>query len=117
MPQMRAVMSGSLRKVASAQKRFEEARRLEDAELHVGDPLAPELDVQRAFAFDSGQRVDSNGVRCAAHARSHSSLALRNCHAHALNPRNARDDLLVALPQNAQTGLVSEAVFGVSMGP
>ena len=67
-------------------------RRLVDLELHIGNAFTHEFDVKRTLAFHAGQRVDTNCSRSAAgHVRSHSSLALRNCHAQALNPRNARE--------------------------
>ena len=58
MPQMRAVMSGGFREMPALQQSFEKAGRLEDAQLHVGHPIALQLDVERAFAFHAGQRFD-----------------------------------------------------------
>ena len=61
MPQMRAVMSGASLKARPPQKTLEEARRLEDVELGVLDLAVPDRDLERAFAFDPGERADFDG--------------------------------------------------------
>ena len=77
--------------MTTAEEGLEKAGRLVDLELHIGYAFTREFDVKRTLAFHAGQRVDTNCSRSASgHVRSHSSLALRNCHAQALNPRNAR---------------------------
>ena len=82
---------GSLGKVASAKKGFEQSRRLVDLQFYIRDAVTHELYIQGTLAFYAGQRVDSDCFCAAtAHLCSQSSLALRNCHDHALNPRNAR---------------------------
>ena len=77
--------------VTTAEEGFKKPGRLVDLELHIGYALTHELDVKRTLAFHAGQGVDTNcSGSVSGHVRSHSSLALRNCHAQALNPRNAR---------------------------
>src|ERR1035441_949985 len=75
---------GNLRAVPAAQKRLEQARRLEDLELDVLDLVAFQLDVEPSLAFHPRQVIHPDGLAAPAHARSHSSLAFRNCHAQAL---------------------------------
>ena len=70
MPQMRAVMSGTSDEVPAAQESLEQARRLEDLELDVLDPVALQLDEQRAFAFHAGQAVDLDDSWRACESRS-----------------------------------------------
>ena len=78
------------RKVAATQEGFEEAWRLENLKLHVGDPFSCQLDVESALAFYPRQRFNFYGSCAPAHLCSYSSLVLRNCHDQALNPRKAR---------------------------
>ena len=60
MPQIRAVMSGTSVKARPAQKRLEEARRLVDAELDLGDLVALEPHVHRPLALDPGEVVGAD---------------------------------------------------------
>jgi hypothetical protein len=105
--------------VAASQKCLEQARRLEDLQFDVRHLVAFELDEKPAFAFDSREIGNLDGAdpgRCLAHDCSHSSLALRNCHAQALNPRNARL-ICWSLCPRIRNWLLSDSVFGLSIGP
>jgi len=108
-----------LRKVAAAQKRFEQPGRLEDLQLDVLDAVALELDVQRALALHARQIVHLDARDTApdvVHARSLSSPAWRNCQAQALKPRNARV-ISGWLCPNTWNWRLSAAVLVLSMGP
>src|SRR5579864_4583823 len=81
----------SFGEVTTAKEGLKKTWGLVDLELYIGHAFTHEFDVKRTLAFHAGQRVDTDRSRSASgHVRSHSSLALRNCQAHALNPRNAR---------------------------
>src|ERR1019366_6178376 len=103
--------------VTAAEEGLKKTGRLGDLELHIGNALTHQFDVKRTLALYAGQRVDTNCSRSApGHVRSHSSLALRNCHAQALNPRNARATWLSVCPR-IRNWLGSEGGFGGSLGP
>src|SRR6266566_6703347 len=53
---------GSFSIHATAQKCFEEARRLDDLKLYVHDFVAANLYIERPFAFDAGQVVYLDGL-------------------------------------------------------
>ena len=73
MPQMRAVMSGRLGELAAAEQRLEEARRLEDLELHLLDLVALDADEHRALALDAREVVGADLARRAAVRLAHCS--------------------------------------------
>jgi hypothetical protein len=52
---------GRLGERTPAQEGFEEARRLEQLQLDVGDLVELELDEERSFALDPGEVVDLDG--------------------------------------------------------
>ena len=52
------VFIGGLQRIAAAQERLEEARRLEDAELDLFDLAAAQPHIKRALALDAGQGID-----------------------------------------------------------
>jgi hypothetical protein len=65
---------GHLGERAAAQERLEEARRLVDVQLDLGDAAAGDLDEHRALAFDAGEEVGLDRSRPAA---SHSAAPPR----------------------------------------
>ena len=110
---------------APAQERFEESRRLVDAQLDVANLAVVDLDVHRAFALDARDRVDLEGaIRGAAvrHGRPSpvvmaiASLASRNGGAPALKVRSKRTTPPSSTPRS-WSDCTMDARFGVSIGP
>ena len=112
MPQMRAVMSGASRECAAAQERLEEARRLVDPQLDVGDAAVLDLHEHRALALDAREVVGLDRLRPA-----RSAMDVRaSSKASTLNVRNTRTIATSPMPSTCSCR-VSETVFGVSFGP
>src|SRR5215469_16213283 len=110
----------NFRDMTPAKKGFEQTRRFENLQLDVGHLITLQLDEQGALSFHPRQSVHFDGSllfgRRLAHDRSHSSLALRNCHAQALNARKDRA-ICWSLWPRTRNWPVRDAVLVVSMGP
>ena len=94
-----------------AQQRLEEPRGLEDAQLHMLDPIAVEHDPHRALAFDAREVIRLD--RPPRHSR---PAAFRNSSAAAVNVLKTRTTPSSSTPCRRRSGM-SALVFGVSIGP
>ena len=111
----------------AAQERLEEPRRLEDAQLDVGDLAVVDDDVHGALALDPGERPDVQHLaavgQLVAHDRASSgegascrSLSRLNGSAPALKVRKMRITWASSMP-STRSRSAREPVFGVSCGP
>ncbi len=118
MPQNPGRNVGGLPVRPAPQERFEEAGGFEDPQLDLFDVPAVDADLQRAFALHPGQVID--GDRSVGHGLVFfpftESLAARNAGAPALKVRKTRWMAGGSIPKVPRFP-ISDAVFGVSIGP
>ena len=114
MPQMRAVMSGASVRVAAAEQRLEEARRLEDAELRRRRPRRRRARRVSAPSPSTRARQSTRIVLVRRHGARASS---RNGRRAALKRRNRRCTLARRRRPARRAAAPSGSVCGASLGP
>jgi hypothetical protein len=114
----------------AAQERLEEARRLEDPQLHVGDQPVVDDDVHGPLTLDPGQCVHLQDLTALAELVRHGatsfcwstgsgtwrSLSARNASAPALKVRKTRITWDSSIPRTRSRSAI-DCVLGVSCGP
>lgn len=95
----------------ASQEGFEKPRRLVDVELDTLECVALEGDVERAFAFDPGERADTQAARLRRHCLSRSAE-----NGATLNVENTRLTSPSDIPSRRSSG-INVAVLGTADGP